>query len=105
VDNSREPPGDATPDTAGDATPDTARDGTCATAGWTAAIIARMLITDPARRPRPRGPQGPTWAHGRPGPPRSRDHAWLEVAERLLRTILVLLVIAALLAYTLRRRR
>jgi hypothetical protein len=27
------------------------------------------------------------------------------VAERLLRTILVLLVIAALLAYTLRRRR
>jgi hypothetical protein len=28
-----------------------------------------------------------------------------EVAERLLRTILVLLVIAALLVYTLRRRR
>lgn len=33
------------------------------------------------------------------------EHEWLEVAERLLKTILVLLVIAALLVYTLRRRR
>jgi len=36
---------------------------------------------------------------------REPERAGLEVAERLLRTILVLLVIAALLFYTLRRRR